>query len=167
MVKTKYCGSCVFKARANSGEDACRLHSGPQHLHIIDPMKDYCSSHKDKNNTHSCAACGQLCLNDFILLYSDCPSENPPKILCPHCYSLTNTCSFCKSSQYCDFEQNPIAIPPVVMKTVRQGMMTMQTQVRNPDRIAETCMKNCGCWDHEYGYCRREDNWCSNYKEIL
>ena len=163
----KYCRTCIFKAKANTGEDACRLHSSPQRLHIIDLNKDYCSSHQNENEGQRCDACGQTSLREYILLYRDCPSENPPQILCNSCYARYGTCAFCESANYCDFEQNPIAIPPVVMKTVQQGYMTMQTQVRNPDRIAETCAKNCKCWDHEHGYCRREDSWCNNYKDIL
>lgn len=163
----KYCKTCIFKAKANTGEDACRLHSGPQHLHIIDLNKDYCSSHADESSSTYCDACGRSGLIDYILLYSDCPSESSPKILCHSCYERTNTCSFCKSSAYCDFEQNPIQIPSIAVKTIRQGQLTMQTQVRNPDRVAETCKKNCGCWDHVENYCRRELGWCPNYKDVL
>ena len=40
----------------------------------------------------------------------------------------------------------------------------IQTMIQNPDRTAETCAKNCRCWDHEHSYCRREvDDWCPHY----
>lgn len=164
---TQYCSSCAFRAKTNDGQDACRLHSSPQHLHIIDLSKDYCSSHRDENETPICAACGQSRLIDYTLVYLECPSEKPPIILCQSCYSRINTCAFCKSSNYCDFEQNPIQIPPIVMKTIRQGPMTMQTQIRNPDRVAETCEKGCKCWDWEEKRCLRENNWCSNQDLLL
>lgn len=166
MVRTKYCRSCVFRAKANTGEDACRLHSGPQHLHIIDLNKDFCSSHKEEGYGQRCDACGQNRLFEYILLYRDCPDENPPKILCQSCYDKLYTCSSCKSANLCDFETNPIAIPPIVMKTVQQGPMRMQTQIRNPDRVKATCEVNCHCWDPEYG-CLKEYGLCGKYEELI
>lgn len=137
---------------------ACRRLSNGNYIHEVNPEIDY------TNGTQSlvCDACGQSRLIDYICYCKD-DSANM-KILCPSCYSKTNTCYMCRSAQTCDFETNPISIPPVVMKTVRRGPMVTQTQIRNPDRVAETCAKNCSCYDPEKG-CLRELGWCSSYKE--
>ena len=54
------------------------------------------------------------------------------------------------------------------MKTIQQGIMIVQQQVPNPERIEKYC-KVCNCWDDEYG-CFKQGNGrsiptCRNYIE--
>ncbi len=44
--------------------------------------------------------------------------------------------------------------------------MTMQSVVMNPERIRETCQKNCKCWNDEMG-CLRQNGTCGQYKEVI
>jgi len=161
MVK-KNCKTCGNLASMHPKGWACRRLSNGNYIHEVDPEIDYCSKHTNGIQPLVCDACGQSGLIDYICSWKDDFADM--KILCPSCYSKTNTCYMCRSAQTCDFETNPIPIPPIVTKTIRQGPMVMQTQIRNPDRVAETCAKNCSCYDPEKG-CLRELGWCSNYKE--
>ena len=43
----------------------------------------------------------------------------------------------------------------------------MQTEVMNPNRIKETCMKGCPCWDEKEQYClkeNRKNRTCGRYE---
>lgn len=108
----------------------------------------------------TCEICGQM----FI----------PPKTYviegehiiksCPACAGALSTCRTCAYGNNCDFQTNPINIPPVVQKTVRQGNMTMTTTVPNPERIKATCAANCGCWDKNDKACNKTCGTCGKYK---
>jgi hypothetical protein len=92
------------------------------------------------------------------------PEEENVRVFCPNCHAMLGTCGLCADNGKCDFETNPIPIPKQTMRVMRQGNAVVQTMVINPDRIAETCAKNCKCWDHEHNYCRREvDGLCPHY----
>lgn len=84
---------------------------------------------------------------------------------CVNCCQKFYTCIMCTKVHECEFETNPSPLPKVVMQTIRRGPAVMQTQVRNPQRIAEFCHK-CQCWNSEEEFCAREDGWCKNYSEI-
>lgn len=45
--------------------------------------------------------------------------------------------------------------------------MTSVVQEKNPERIAITCQKNCGCYDPEKGCLRESVGWCKEYEFIL
>ena len=57
--------------------------------------------------------------------------------------------------------------PQVVMRTVRQGMMTMQTQVKNPNLVRKHCL-NCVCSYGTQGDCCADQNGegCKNWQAI-
>jgi len=86
------------------------------------------------------------------------------RLSCPRCTSLFNTCAMCAQAAFCDFETNPIDLPKQVQKVVRQGNMTFQSVVPNENRIRETCLKNCSCYDPDFG-CLKQNGTCSKYKE--
>ena len=88
---------------------------------------------------------------------------------CNNCYQHYHTCNTCINQLICGFK-NDHSEPQVVMKTVHQGFMTMQQQVKNPNLIAKHCT-TCKCsWDREN--CHKDNNGicCPNYQlntEIL
>ena len=84
---------------------------------------------------------------------------------CVNCYQQFYTCRMCENGSMCEFETNPSPLPKVVVQTIRQGPVTMQTQVKNPQRIEEFCQK-CLCWNSEENYCGKEDGWCKKYHEV-
>lgn len=161
--KIKYCRTCGNAAKTNRGDDACTFHSTGNHIHIIHNLDtEYCHAH-NSTTLERCDICSALVDPKNMIII---PEEEDVRVLCPNCYSMLGTCGLCADSGKCDFETNPIPIPKQTMRVMRQGNAVVQTMVINPDRIAETCAKNCRCWDHEYNYCRKEvDGLCLNYKE--
>ena len=160
--KIKYCITCGNRSRTNTQQDACVFHSTNNHIHIIkNPEEEYCHAYTDTPQIETCDMCrAPVHKSDEVIIYD----EDNIEILCATCYTHLNSCRTCGDNRSCDFETNPIPIPKQTMKVMRQGNAVVQTMVQNPDRIAETCAKNCRCWDHEHSYCRREvDDWCPHY----
>lgn len=98
-----------------------------------------------------------------------CGNPNTPVVdtdgicSCARCFHSFGTCAMCVNRQYCDFETNPSPLPKQVQQTIRQGNMTLQQVIKNPERIA-LCCGNCPCYDTE---CRKEYGTCANYKEVV
>lgn len=116
-----------------------------------------------------CSLCGRPCLKDAIISAKEVegPDSNPAYyIICPNCFTQVNTCNLCTYRGECDFETNPSPLPKQIQQTIRQGQMVMQTIVKNPDRIRETCQKSCKCWSDEFG-CLKQNGTCGNYKEVI
>ena len=94
-----------------------------------------------------------------------------PKIICNNCYSLLDTCNMCEHAFKCDFEENTsVQEPKVVIQVSHQGPMTVKQQVRNPERIKQTCALTCPCYIEEDRVCGKDPSanpiiWCKNYKE--
>lgn len=84
--------------------------------------------------------------------------------MCGNCFSMAGTCGLCENGTLCDFETNPSPLPKQVQKVIRQGNAIIQTVVKNPERIRETCLKNCPCCDPNFG-CFKENGTCGIYKE--
>ena len=165
--KIKYCSTCGNRARTNTNEDACIFHSTNNHIHIIhNPEAEFCHAHTTAEAFDQCDICKAVVNKDTsVICLKDDGTVN---LICLNCNNGFNTCKTCGNSRSCDFITNPTPIPQQVKKTVRQGNAIIQTMVINPDRVAETCMKNCKCWSHEHNYCRREnDEWCVNYNENI
>lgn len=110
---------------------------------------------------YNCKLCGRPCSKDAIVCV-----EPFVYTICRNCHSLAGTCNLCSHSLTCDFETNPSPLPKQVQQTIRQGNMTMQSVVMNPERIRETCQKNCKCWNDEMG-CLRQNGTCGQYKEVI
>ena len=83
--------------------------------------------------------------------------------LCPECGEKLYTCATCEKAKYCDFESNPSSLPKMVQKQSRQGNMISVMTVPNPERIRETCLKNCDCGSEEFG-CMRKNVGCCDGK---
>ena len=102
---------------------------------------------------------------DAIVVYGE--SEEGYVLVCNRCISALGTCGACEKVRECLFETSPVQLPKVVVKTVQKGNVQMQTQIKNPDRIAKTCV-NCLCWSKEENYCMREiDHACVRYTPVL
>lgn len=129
---------------SDQGHHYCRLTSI-----ICDPENDFCSKgyFYNTDNLLICAVCGE----PIIPSISRAVIEGQVHAFCS--YHL-NTC---KTSCQCDFETNPIKIEKMVQREV--------FPVKNPERIKETCMKGCGCWNSEQQMCNREVNVCGKYEE--
>jgi hypothetical protein len=112
---------------------------------------DYCSKHADE--IILCDICGNPLLGSTYVEYD---GDGELRQYCERCHQAFQTCQLCPSFQKCEYMTNPDPMPKVVMKTVRQGHMQMQTQVMNPDRVNKFCLV-CGCYDKELG-CKRQLN---------
>lgn len=125
-----------------------------------------CPKYKD-GPIQVCAVCGRPLIDKSFLNF-DLSFENFVEI-CPDCSAKSGTCALCKATVGCDFQSNPINIPPLVMQTVRQGNAVIQTQVVNPERVKATCENGCPCWDKEEKECWRQhpNQTCGNYESIV
>ena len=107
-----------------------------------------------------CDICGGIDLN-YVLFAKE--KEAGYRKVCSKCKELSGTCGGCLKSSTCDFETNPSPIPKAVQKTIQQGNFTRVETIKNPDRIRETCQKNCDCFLENFGCCR-ELNTCGNFE---
>lgn len=144
----KYCQTCGL---LDPSQQFCRRH-GMQ----VDPATDFCSKHQGA--VEYCEVCGKTILTATI----DVSIEGELHFLCANCAQERNTCRFCSHNILCSFENDPSPLPKMVLKTINQDNMVMQAQVMNPDRIRETCQKNCKCFDVENG-CLRQNNYCGQH----
>ena len=138
----KTCNTCLLGDKI---QKRCRLSGIP-----IDPEKDFCSHYTD--SLENCEICGHPMLTEGSFIEQD--DNGVWHQYCSNCAKLLQTCQTC--SNPCEFESNPDPMPKVVIKTVRQGNMQMQTQVMNPERIQKFC-PSCNCYDEEVG-CKRVFN---------
>lgn len=151
MNSIKYCASCALRS---TEQDVCVRTNTP-----INPNEDFCSHHVTE--IKRCDLCGHPYVGPDVI-YQE--GENL-YITCQRCMSRMGTCEVCQHGNQCDFQTNPAQIPHMIMQTVRQGPMTMQTQVKNPERIKITCEAGCPCWDPE-AECCKEFSTCGNYNFI-
>lgn len=95
-----------------------------------------------------------------------CYSVDLEEVFCNNCIYLLGGCYSCGNVVSCAFEQDPSPLPKIVVQTVQQGNMTMQTQIRNPEREAITCKTKCPCWNEEWGCGRTKQfaQFCINNK---
>ena len=87
------------------------------------------------------------------------------KYLCGRCLKIPAQCGLCEKAQICPFETDSSPLPKVVMKTIQQGNMMLQTQIKNPERIEITCKTQCPCFSEEFG-CLKENGICGDYAEM-
>ena len=148
----KICNTCALYIPENS---ACARTQTIEH-----PVNSCCHW---TNHVPTCSVCGRR----FIPPATYMAIDDAYAVLCPSCLKASGTCGLCKYSTKCDFQENPIAIPPMVMKTARRVNQVMTAQVPNPDRIAATCVASgCKCYhkDDEHEWCCRQFNCCGNYE---
>lgn len=147
----EYCNTCVYGDKIKK---VC-LYYGTH----IDLDKDFCSKHAKEINY--CEVCGQAMMIVGSFLEQD--SNGVWHQYCARCAELLKTCQTCSAP--CEFQTNPDPMPKVVMKTVRQGNMVMQTQVKNEERVQKFC-PSCCCWDENHG-CMKEFNvGCINKQDF-
>lgn len=86
---------------------------------------------------------------------------------CPQCYAKFNTCHMCNHGPSCAFETDPSPIPKQIQQVVRQGNMTMQQVIQNPERVKLFCF-NCPCFDTDDLVCnKRTCGTCRYYDEFV
>lgn len=139
-MEEKNCGRCALYNNEAKGCVRTQQHQ---------ESTDYCSSFITE--VPICGICGQLFLPPVTYVIED------EKIItaCGACSTGLSTCRTCTNAKYCDFQQNPIALPQMVQVTQRQGNMVVQQTITNPERIAATCKVNCPCWDSTDEVCNR------------
>lgn len=142
MENRKECGNCALYNYEQQGCVRTQLHQQPN---------DSCSSFIKEIPT--CQVCGQM----FIPPVNYIVEDGKFITACGACLSGLSTCRTCANGNYCDFQQNPINIPPMVQQTQQQGNMFISQTVVNPERVKATCMKNCPCWDPIDKACNRND----------
>lgn len=109
-----------------------------------------------------CESCGKYIR--FPTVSTGTEEDSKTLILCESCANHIGECGTCINFKRCKFQNSPTTEPLFIQKTIRQGNMTMQTQVKNPDRIAKTCY-HCACWNTTEEYCNKETcNTCGKYK---
>ena len=135
----KYCKTCASKSKTQDGRSACA-----RFKILINPDEDFCSKHVTQGQTDVCDLCNiHLPMNQFCIWIN--PEGTNNYLICKNCYSKIYSCITCKYGNICGFS-NDHSEPQMVMKTIRQGMMTMQTQVKNPNLVIKHCQK-CHCSD--------------------
>jgi hypothetical protein len=152
-MKINYCKNCGLLVNATKGPTCKRTG-----VLIQDPQSYYCPNFRI-TDLNTCDICG-----NYILDGSEIIDEQ--HIICPDCFSRLNTCITCITFESnCDFQSNPINIPPMVTKEVRKGPMVSMCSVQNPERVEKTCKVNCHCYHDEVGCLRQAQHFvCDNYK---
>lgn len=103
----------------------------------------------------TCAICGKPILGHTIWFNNSG--------LCEDCGKLIGACPTCTERSHCAFETDPSPVPKAVQQTVRNGNMFSSFSVRNPARVAKTCVdQKCECYTAENG-CRRDLGGCPNW----
>lgn len=148
-----FCADCVY---CNKGAKHCNKLDLDVNLDI-----DGCLI-GSRELPHICDACHRYVNGKCVLTQE----EGDPTWygLCDGCAGKLGNCATCREATSCLFETSPCELPKIIQKQIRQGPMTQIVQVRNPDRIAETCAKGCICYKN--GECGREYGSCADYKLI-
>ena len=85
--------------------------------------------------------------------------------LCDKCFSFIGLCHTCTELHICPFETSSVNIEKIVMQEIRQGNAILRQQVQNPERVRETCAKECKCYSKEFGCLKQINQTCGNYAE--
>ena len=146
LTNLKRCKYCGLKGTFQDGKPACL-----KFKIAINPDEDFCSWHIPESNITQCNICKKHipmketnvnCFEDKILL------------TCESCSSLLGTCHTCQYQNQCNFKSD-YSEPQMVTKTIKQGMMIMQTQMKNPNLIQKHCL-NCKCSYTPQGDCFKD-----------
>lgn len=131
------CKTCANQASDQSGAPACTIHK-----RLINLETDFCSWHTSPTDAITCPLCGQKRKQKEFYIYL---FEDKTLLVCQDCTHHIGTCPTCISQVKCDFA-NDHSEPQTVTKTIQQGMMMMQTQIKNPKLVMKHCQK-CKCSD--------------------
>lgn len=153
LCKTGKCGKCGLRVRTPDGMFCYRTSKK------VNPDKDFCSHFQEE--LIICEICGHPIVKDQVIFDSD--DNETFHTICPNCVTLMGTCSICDKATTCDFKTNPVPIPFTVQKKIQRGPMTAVTEILNPERIRETCQKNCECFSEEFGCLRQTCQTCNKF----
>lgn len=117
--------------------------------------RQYCY-YPDEALTTNCDWCNELMLKADAHIMSD------GVMLCTRCAESVWSCKGCKESAQCRFETDPSPIPKYTMQRIQQGPMTVQKQVKNPEREKALCT-TCECWCEGEG-CMRQFGSCEKHE---
>ena len=154
-IRFYYCQNCAVSQpnlKASTGRVCLRYNT-----EVSDT--DFCSKRVKNNNAQTCGLCGKLILGKSFIVDSN--------VICSNCINQLDKCNTCKHRNECSFETDPSSIPKEVQRTVRQGMMTMMTTVKNPERIKITCQNGCPCYQEATGVCGKSSGTCALYQSLL
>ena len=98
-----------------------------------------------------CGLCGKALLRDQLVWDNELATT-----ICKEHAPLLRTCFSCRNLAQCLYETDPSPLPKVILRTIQQGNMQVQTQTRNPEREEITC-KKCPCYHEEFGCWRTID----------
>ena len=146
----KFCGQCALRTQDG-------VHCGVTGLEI-NPDVDFCSKFAD--HPTKCEICGRFIVGHSYLEEID----GVWRQYCGSCLKKLGTCALCERATICDFEQNPSPIPKTIQKQIQRGPMTAVTNIPNPERIRETCEKNCECYDAENDCLKQNIQMCAKFK---
>jgi hypothetical protein len=142
------CATCILCEKQNK---VCRL-SGAR----VNPDMDGCPKHTTE--LKKCEICGGNVLPRDTIIEID--EKEQVHEYCPNCLQLLKSCQSCPRARVCPFETDPNPMPKVVVQTIQQGNMTVQTQVRNEERERLFC-HNCECWHEECGCLKNFNVGCN------
>ena len=92
-----------------------------------------------------CSLCHKELENERLVTI-DILQDGSNRLVCLNCSQILGTCYLCKHKE-CKFETDEnCKLPKIVTQTIRQGNMIQQFQIKNPERIKETCEKDCLCY---------------------
>lgn len=114
-----------------------------------------------------CDICGNHIIGTKFWVIDE--NETKEHQICGQCGQriAQNRCIACQKANYCAFQQDTnCQLPPMVMVEMREGNAVMQTQIKNPDRIAATCAINCDCYNKDSKICMREIGGCNNHRTL-
>ena len=143
---TKYCKTCALRGQFQNGQWGCSKFNIPVNLE-----KDFCSWHERETDVVPCDICRKGLKPEDTTI---CQVDDHNLILCNQCCSLIGKCATCTYQRECGFEKDH-SMPHYVMQTIQQGMMTMQTQIKNPELVQKHC-PSCRC--HVNNQCLKQTN---------
>ena len=152
QITIKPCKTCILRGATNTGAPACTKFK----ILIGDIESNGCTWHLSESSV--CEICGQK--KDSVLIWQQ---EEVEKVICADCYPKMYACHTCVNSSICGF-RNDHSEPQIVNKTIQQGFMTMQTQVKNPNLVEKHCSTcQCSKTDNE---CFKDENGveCPNWR---
>ena len=147
--KCKKCGHA-------QASQVCKIDNTP----IADIENGFCACYTE--SPYICEYCGRHLVSEQVIYTYGIQSSF--HLLCPDCIERINTCNTCEKASQCRFENDhTIPEPAYVMKTIQQGPMIQQIQIKNPKRINLTCKVNCPCF-HNDECIRDARGYCDNYE---
>ena len=147
------CGSCALRSLT-------RDHSCPVFQETFRDDEPGCPRYK--SDLINCDMCGNPIIGTETI-FLNTQDQSQKRIYCEQCSSLVGKCPTCRFQRVCDFETNPSPLPKTIQQQIRQGNAVMMTEIRNPERVAATCEKNCSCFDKEFG-CMKQNDFCMKWR---